>query len=312
MKRFALIILSIILTISFASCVVISDNPNDTTPLGSKPVTTDGTDKPSDSANADDSEGETSTSTVEPDKIAIEETTLYDKDGVKVIAKEWVKDFWGDGIKLYIENNTEKDFSLHVNHMIVNHFMIPTVLFSAKVAAGKKTNETLSISEDALEQCGITKIGLIEVDMYTYDSNEYKRIAELGHTEVRTNLYDQMDGTSGDGDVLLDQNGIKVVGKYIEEDTFWGKAIVLYIESDKDVVISAQDLSINGFTVTPLSSSEILAGRKIVDTITIFDSDLEENDITEIEEIEFKLKVMEKDTYKKIFISDVITCVPKK
>lgn len=312
MKRFALIILSFILTISFASCTMTLDNPNDTTPIGTKPVTTDETDKPSDSTNANDSEDQTTSSTIEPDEIAIEETTLYDKDGIKVIAKEWVEDFWGDGIKLYIENNTDKDINLQVNHMIVNNFMIPTVLFSAEVAAGKKTHDTLTISEDTLEKCGITKIGLIEVDMYTYDSNEYERIAELGHAAIKTNLYNQTDGISGDGDVLLDQNGIKVIGRYIEEDTFWGASVVLYMESDKDVVISAESLSVNGFSLTALSSFEILAGRKIVDAITIFESNLEENDITEIEEIEFKLKVMEKDTYKEIFTSDIITCVPNK
>ena len=311
MKRFALIILSIILTISFASCIVISDNPNDTTPLGSKPITTGETDKPSDSTNdADDSEAETFAD-VEPDEIAIEETTLYDKDGVKVVAKEWIDDFWDYGIKIYLENNTEKDLTFQLNYLIVNNFMFSD-FFTADVAAGKKTNTTLEISKDQLEECDISKVGLIELDMYTMDTHKYDIIAQLGKSNVKTNFYDQMDGTNGDGDVLLNQKGVKVVGRYIDEETFWGKAIVLYIESDKDVILQSCDLSINDFSINSLSSIDVLAGKKAVDSITIFDSDLKENDITEIEKIEFKFEVIEYDTYKTLYISDIITCVPNK
>lgn len=317
MKRLILIILSLVLTIAFASCTVIQNDPEDTTSVKSDSSSDTGKDdkQTGTESNTDGSEQQSDTSNTEdttPDEIAITETVLYDKDGVKVVAKEWAESFWGDGIKIYIENNTDKDFYLQTNYVVVNNFMMPSVLFSAEVPAGKKTNETLSFDDDFLKKTGITKIGHIEMDMYTYDLEEFEIIAELGYAEIKTNLYDQMDGTSGDGVLLLEQNGIKVIGKYIEEDNFWGKAVVLYMESDKDVIIQAEDLSVNDFGVTALSSTDILAGRKVVDSITIFDDDLEENDITEIEKIEFKLKVLDPDTYDTIFVSDIITCTPDK
>ena len=81
-----------------------------------------------------------------------------------------------------------------------------------------------------------------------------------------------MDQTVDDSGVTLyDTNGIKIVGKYVNESSFWGKAVMLYCENntDKNVTISADDLSVNGFMVTSLFSKTIYAGKKAYDDITL-------------------------------------------
>ena len=78
--------------------------------------------------------------------ITIEEQVLFEQDGLKVTATEYVVDsIWGDGIKLLIENNGTSDIGLGCNALIVNDYMI-TDLFSTTVAAGKKDYETLNLS----------------------------------------------------------------------------------------------------------------------------------------------------------------------
>ena len=69
---------------------------------------------------------------------SINEQVLVDQDGIKITATEYVTDsIWGDGIKLLVENNSAKDYTIGCDALIVNDYMI-TDLFSADVAAGKK------------------------------------------------------------------------------------------------------------------------------------------------------------------------------
>ena len=74
---------------------------------------------------------------------SINEQVLVDQDGIKITATEYVTDsIWGDGIKLLVENNSAKDYTIGCDALIVNDYMI-TDLFSADVAAGKKSNEVM-------------------------------------------------------------------------------------------------------------------------------------------------------------------------
>ena len=58
-----------------------------------------------------------------------------------------------------------------------------------------------------------------------------------------------------------------------------------------DIVFSTDSFSINGYMVSVLFATKVAAGKKENTLITIFDSDLELNGITEIENIEFELRI---------------------
>ena len=107
-----------------------------------------------------------------------------------------------------------------------------------------------------------------------------------------------MDSTPNDeGQELYNENGIRIVGKYVDENSFWGAAVLLYIEnnSGKNRIIQCDDMSINGFMITPYFSSTVYDGKKAIDEITLMSSDLEENGITSIEDIELKFNIMDED-----------------
>lgn len=246
----------------------------------------------------------------ETESSSIEEQVLLDQDGLVITAKEMVTDsIWGKGIKLLIENNTEKNIGIGCNALIVNNYMISD-LFSSTIAAGKKSNENLYISSSALEAAGVTNIGQIEVYFHIYDADSYETIKDYDCVTIKTSDYDTMDTTSvDDGQELLNQNGIRIVGKYVDENSFWGAAILLYIEnnSGKNVGINCDDMSINGFMISPLFSSTVYDGKKAIDDITIMSSDLEENGIDKIEDVELKFHVYDSDSYSTIFDSDPIS-----
>lgn len=230
--------------------------------------------------------------------ITIEEQVLFEKDGLKVTATEYVVDsLWGDGIKLLIENNGASDIGIGCTALIVNDYMISD-LFSTTVAAGKKANETLYLSNSGLQAAGIENVGKVEVYFHTFDSDSYMTISDIGCVTIQTSEFDSMDSTPNDeGQELYNENGIRIVGKYVDENSFWGAAVLLYIEnnSGKNRIIQCDDMSINGFMITPYFSSTVYDGKKAIDEITLMSSDLEENGITSIEDIELKFNIMDED-----------------
>lgn len=248
--------------------------------------------------------------TESPAKVTIEEQVLFEKDGIKVTAKEYVKDnIWGDGIKLLVENNTDNNISVACDAVIVNDFMIFD-MFYCDVAAGKKANETLYLSSSDLSNAGIDNIGKIELDFYVTNSDTYSRIFEHEYVTLTTSAYENMDTTTNiDAVEIYNENGIKIMGKAVNEHDFWGSAIVLYIEnnSGENVGISCDNMSINGFMISPLFSSTVYSGKKAIDDITIFESDLEENDIENIENVELSFNIYNADNYSTIFETGAIS-----
>lgn len=111
-----------------------------------------------------------------------------------------------------------------------------------------------------------------------------------------------------DGIELLNQNGVRIVGKYVDEDSFWGTAVLLYIEnsSGTNITVNCDDMSVNGYMVNPLYSSTVYNEKMMVDNLTIFSSDLKNNNIDKIENIELQFHVFNSDTYDTIFDSDPI------
>lgn len=258
----------------------------------------------------DDGSDNSSDTTPASAAVTIEEQVLVDQDDIVVTATEYVTDsIWGEGIKLLLENNSDKDVMVGCTALIVNDYMI-TDLFSSEIAAGKKANDTLYLSSSSLKAAGIDTVGKIEIYFHVYDSSTYENLFDTDCVTIQTSEYANMDSTPNDaGTELYNEGGIRIVGKTVDEDSFWGTAILLYCEntSGKNVGISVDDMSINGFMMSPFFSTTIYDGKKCIDDITVFSSNLEENDIESIEEVELKFHIFDADSYSTIADSDPIT-----
>lgn len=268
-------------------------------------VSNEGTETANDDENASDvSEN--------PQDVAviIDEQVLVEQDGIVITATEYVIDsIWGDGIKLLLENNSDKDVTVGCEALIVNDYMI-TDLFSSTVAAGKKANETMYLSSSQLKAAGIENVGKIEIYFHVYDSSTYDTIFNTECVTIQTSEYANMDTEPNDaGTELYNQDGIRIVGKTVDENSFWGTAILLYCEntSGKNIGVSVDDMSINGFMMSPLFSTTVYNGKKSIGDITVLSSDLEENGIEAIEEVELKFHIYDADSYSTITDTEPIT-----
>ena len=240
---------------------------------------------------------------------SINEQILVDQDGIKITATEYVTDsIWGDGIKLLVENNSDKDYTIGCDALIVNDYMI-TDLFSADVAAGKKSNEVMYLSSTELKAAGIDTVGQIEMYFHAYDSN-WDNLFKNVYSKLETSEFANMDTTPNDeGQELYNANGVRIVGKTVDENSVWGTAILLYIEntSGQNVGINVDNMSINGYMMTPLFSTTVYDGKKSIDDITIMSSDLEANGITSVDQVELKFHIYNAESYDTIADSDAIT-----
>lgn len=297
-------LIGLVLCLSVFACMALGSASSESGDIKDVVTTKDG------GTTGGSTENKESTSASDKKAVTIEEQVLFEQDGIVVTAQEYVTDsIWGDGIKLLLENNSDKTVMVGCNAVIVNNYML-TDLFASEIAAGKKANEVMYLSSSELEAAGIESVGQIEIYFHVYDPESYDKIFDPDCVTIQTSEYANMDVIPADtGTELYNANGIRIVGKTVDENSFWGTAILLYCEnnSGKNIGISVEEMSINGFMMNPLFSATLYDGKMSIDDITILSSDLEENGIESIEDVELNFHIYDAETYDTIADAEKVT-----
>jgi len=240
----------------------------------------------------------------------IEETVLVDQNGVKITAEELFYDsMWGPGVKLLIENDTDKNIEILLNYLIVNDYMI-TDKFSSTIAAGKKANDTIYLASTDLKAAGITTISEIVTSFSVYDSDSFDTLLETDEIAIRTSAYGTVEQPALDeGKELFNQEGIRIVGRYFEEDSLLVAGIKLFIENyyGQDIIVQCEEMSVNGYMVIPYYSCLVNNGRMALSELTVTSSDLEDNNIEKIEEIELVFLILDTESFDTLIKSSPVT-----
>lgn len=240
----------------------------------------------------------------------VEEQVLLDQDDIKITLKSLSFDgIFGPSLKILVENNSSKAFTVQIRDSSINDVMVGA-MFSCDVASGKKANDSITFMSSDLELAEITTIQNIEFKFHVFDSDTWDGILDSDIISVTTKSDPSYAQSYDDsGVVVVDENGFKIVMKRVSStDSFWGADVHVYIENNSDVnaTIQTRDVSINGFMISPIFSSDVMAGKKAYDTITFFESDLEDNDITIIENMELSFHIFGSDSWDTIFDTDMI------
>ncbi len=109
--------------------------------------------------------------------------------------------------------------------------------------------------------------------------------------------------------LLLDENGLKITYKSVDYEGIFGPDVKLLIENDseKPLMIQAENCSVNGFMLNPTFSSEVASGKKMNTDLSFDSSDLEENGITEIETIELVFRIYNADDWTDVYKTEIVT-----
>ena len=114
---------------------------------------------------------------------------------------------------------------------------------------------------------------------------------------------DAIDATAVDEVVLLDDALCTVTIKKFEipEDNDWyGFTAKVFVEnksSDTNIWAHMENVALNGYVIDPYWGQDVAAGHKSNSEMTFRRSDLEDNGITDISELSFRLEIDDDDTY---------------
>ena len=234
-------------------------------------------------------------------ETTISETVIFDERGIKVTAKELnMKGTFGPELKLLIENDSGLDLTFQCRGASVNGYMVETMM-SVDVANGKKANDSLTFSNSDIKLCGIDTIANLCFSLHIFDSNTWDTFIDTAEIELRTSNYEGYAFTYDDaGQVAYEGNGVKIVVKGVSSDSSWfGPSVIVFIQNNADrmITVQARNVSVNGFMVEPIFSSDVAAGKVAIDDLTLMNSDIEANGIESIDEVELSFHVFYEDTW---------------
>ncbi len=244
--------------------------------------------------------------------------TVIDADGVKFeITGIDPDDFWGYTANVYLENNTDKTLMFAIDEASVNGVMSDP-FWASEVAPGKKSNESISWSSTSFKEAGIEAVTAIEFILRVYDSDDYSAddlvndvftIYPLGEE----NAMNVVRTSSPDDLVLFENDDCKMTIIGFEEDDIFGYEVKTYLEnkSDKKLLFSIDEGSINGFMADPFWGTSVMPGKVEYSDISWTKSTFEDNKIEEVESIELHIKVRDYDDYSaEYFVDDTFTVEP--
>ena len=277
------------------------------------PVTVDNSSSNESSSDAQkDNSSSTDTSATDSssaDAATVSEQVLYDANDIKITTTGLEDGLFGTDLKLKIENNSATNVTVQDRNANVNGYMVDTMM-SVDVAAGKMANDTLTFQTQGLKECGIESIASMEFQFVILNTDSFDEIAVSDMLKVDTSIaatYQQPVDDSGE--VYAETNGVRIIGKGLStDDSFWGPGVKIYIEnnSDQNITVQVDNVSINGIMSDSSMSQDVLVGKKAITAVQFFDSDLQDNGITEIKDVELNFHVFNMESYDDIFDSDTI------
>lgn len=244
-------------------------------------------------------------------EVTVEETVLVDEAGVKITVTGMEMDgFFGPELKVLIENNSGKDLDISTGNVVVNGWMSDGSLYET-IKNGKKTNTAVAFFDSSLEECEIDSIAVIELDFIIRESGNYmENYLETEMFTIETSAADAYDGSyDNSGEVVYDDNDIRVIYREYYVDEIFGPYVILLIEnnSNESVTVSSSDLCVNGYMVDGSFYASLLPGRHAISSITFLEDSLEDNGITDFEILEFGMQIFNNETYDEIDTVDSLT-----
>lgn len=227
----------------------------------------------------------------EPEEV---NEVLYSDDTVRITYTGIdTEDWMGEGLKVTIENLSDKNITVQTNETSVNGIM-EEPYFSCDVAAGKTANDSITFSID-------DKIGVVELSFHIFDTDTWDAIVD---TDVITvTVDDSISVEKADATVIYDANGITVSYVGVNIDEIWGTEFDFIVENngEETFTVHADNVSIDGVMHDGSLYAEVAAGKYANESMSFIGDDLPE----EMSELEFTIRITNSN-YETVAESDPI------
>lgn len=311
MKKIRALILAVLMMITISACS--SEKTGESNPEKTKDVVgtvaTEKTEEPQ----------ETTETTYHSEETSFQELTVVDNASctIKITGID-PDNMWGYTLKAYLENKSaDKTYMFSVVSASINGVKADP-FFATEVAAGKKSNETITFSDGYLNETNIGKVTDIELEFRVYDSNDW--MAEpVAETSVHVYPYGEENATlytreiQDTDTVIVDNDFVTAVVTDYENDDIWGYTVNLFLvnKTDTSVMFSVDEASVNGYMADPFFATSVGANKCAFSSMSWSDDTLEANGISDVESIEFVLRVYrEEDWTADDLVNEKITLNP--
>lgn len=172
------------------------------------------------------------------------------------------------------------------NTTVIALLLALALLLTGCFAAGEEPREPAKVNPDSSVTDGETSV---------------RQTEEQTEPQVEKPVLEQMEIYNDKG-VVVTVNGL--------EDGLFGPEISVTVEnnSDKNVIVSTQELSVNGYMFSSSGMfADVAAGKKAKESLNLMNSEMDSAGVDTVAEVSFWLKVYDSDSYQDIAESDLIT-----
>lgn len=308
MKKMIALILSVVLLFSLTACGSGTDEANSRTQLEGDSGKTASTVEPP----------VVSSPAKEKDEIySLPETTIVDDENCTFIIKGIKETAYSVEVSAFCENKTDALLMFALDNVVVNGYMNDP-FWATEVAAGKKENATIEFYKET-SSISLDQIDELRFDLYVYDSENWDapRMIEdsfvLYPTGLSADTFVRQERETHDGEVVIsdDENGTFIICS-ADPDNDFGYTLKVFIENktDKTMMVSWDDVSVNGYMADPFWGCSV-ASHSCTLTEINFLTQLKDNGIEDVEEIEFRLRMSDYDSMGDlVYVNDVFSYMP--
>jgi len=237
-------------------------------------------------------------------RVPMGETVLVDNDSVTFkIVKAEDSEHLGMQLRVQCVNKTDRALLFSWDMVSVCGFMYDP-FWAEEVAAGKSANATVDLDTYALEDLGITSVDEITFTLRIVDSENWmeKPIVEEAFTIYPTGLSAETlvlpQRAVTDGQVVIaDNDDIRFVIEGTQDTSSYTLHVYMENKTGRNLMYAWDKVSVNGYMIDPFWAMSVAAGKRACAEISFYRSDLEENGITAVSEIEFTLQVSDYDNW---------------
>ena len=242
---------------------------------------------------------------------------LIDNDDLYFAIKDVRSDAaYGYEWKVYVENRTDKNLMFSFEKVSVNDVMCDP-FWAEVINAGKKGNCEITWMRDSLQEKQIGDVTRVDFTLNVYNNDDYTEAAlmhdpftvfPLGEDKASSAVREP----AATDHVLVDDDNCSVIITGYEPDNSWGYAMKLYLvnKTDRDMVFSVDNSSVNGIMCDPFWADIVCAGKTSYSTVLWDKNALAENDISEVEEISLPLKVYADEDIGNPYVDETFELTP--
>ena len=275
MKKIFTLLLALVMVFSFAAC---GGEKDDSAKKGTSDATENSTEEQK-----------------ELIPVEFEPVVVVDDDNCYIEIVGYADDYIGKTIEIKLENRSDStDYIFSTDYVVVDGVEVQTLLYQ-QVNPGESAEAKISITGDDLEKIGLTEYTDIALSFVVDNGTDIFSDAVVEGVVAHIYPYGEENASvfvrePKDTDVVIvDNEYVKVTVIESDFNILNWYDVYTYIEnkSDKQLCLYMENVTVNGKGSSPFFFPTVTAGNSTVNNCMFID--LEDLEITDVEEIEFDL-----------------------